>query len=154
MSGGGPSVEVDAEPAGGYGRLLVVVDASAWAKRAVEHTCELARRSGGEVLVLHVRSLIQERDGAATALESEYHVQRLLAKERSIFKRNGIVAAFETRSAHLLHVAEKIVEVAAQWGADVIVMGSQGHSGAPGLVPGRTARKLLRLTTLPVIVID
>jgi nucleotide-binding universal stress UspA family protein len=154
MSGGGRSVQDDADADLGYRRLLVAVDASAWAKRAVEHTCALARRTGGEVLVLHVRPVIQEQDGVATALEDERRVNRLLAKERSIFKRSGIVATFEARSAHLLHVAEKIVEIAAKWGADAIVTGAQDHSGVPGLVPGRTARRLPQLTTLPVIIVD
>jgi nucleotide-binding universal stress UspA family protein len=144
-----------AEKTSAYARILIAVDASGPAKRAVEHALDLAQVAGAAVLVLHVQPVIRDGDGDGqdVELERRRQVTRLLAKGRSTFRRSGIAVDTEIRTAGVLGVAQAIAEVAVEWEADVIVLGAQGHSAVSGMVPGRTSRQVRRLARQPVIVV-
>lgn len=138
-----------------YSKLLVAVDKSEHSQRAVEVARDLARRTGSEVLVLHVkeRAMIVGKFGAPFDLEAEEDVEKLLSDELGVFKEAGVPVSAQVRSVHIGRVASQIVEAAKDFGADMIVMGSRGHSEFATLVIGSVAHKVLQFAERPVLVV-
>ncbi len=76
-----------------------------------------------------------------------------LAKTTEQVTDKGIAATGEVRISLPGRVAAEIVDEAAAWKADVIVIGSRGLTNLTGIILGSTTHKLLNLTTLPVVVV-
>ncbi|MBE9136015.1 cation:proton antiporter [Nodosilinea sp. LEGE 07088] len=117
--------------------LLAAVDTSAVAARVLTKAADLARRSDGEVIVLHV---VQVED--ADAIES----LRTLAKTLLADIRHQIVVQPGV-------VPEAIVAVAQAHKVTEIVVGK--HSGTPlgNLLLGSVSRSVLETSPLPVLVV-
>jgi nucleotide-binding universal stress UspA family protein len=49
--------------------------------------------------------------------------------------------------------ARPIAEIAAEQGADLIVVGTRGHSGVPGILLGSVTQRLLHLAHQPALAI-
>lgn len=49
--------------------------------------------------------------------------------------------------------AEMIIKVADKWGADLIVLGTQGRTGLSNILLGSVAEKAIRHSTIPLLVI-
>jgi nucleotide-binding universal stress UspA family protein len=136
-----------------YDKLLVAVDQSPYSDRAVVVACDLARLSGGTVLVLHVKPVVQGNPGGTIDLETKSAVKKLLARVTAVFKTAGVMVTPETRSAQIIEVADEIVAAASEFGADVIVLGARGDTGVTSLVPGSVTHKVLRLARQQVLVV-
>jgi nucleotide-binding universal stress UspA family protein len=50
-------------------------------------------------------------------------------------------------------VADQVMEEAADWKADLIVIGTHGRRGVRRLVLGSDAEQVLRLATVPVLLV-
>jgi nucleotide-binding universal stress UspA family protein len=66
---------------------------------------------------------------------------------------DGVDATVESDAVVLGGPAPKIAEIAEKSGADVIVVGSHGHSRLAGVVVGSVAHKLLHVAPCPVLVV-
>ena len=153
-----------------YKHLLVPVDGSDTSKLAVDKAAVLAKAFGSRVTVIYVIDPYPftgvgtdfaygqaEYLSAATAEANEAikHAKHLLDQsgvtvDSSVIEAHtawrGIVEAGETLDADM------IIEAAAQWNADLIVMGSHGRSGLEKLVLGSVTQAVLSHTKLPVLV--
>jgi nucleotide-binding universal stress UspA family protein len=49
--------------------------------------------------------------------------------------------------------SEKVLKVAEEWGADLIVCGTHGRKGFEHLLMGSVAERLIRHSTIPLLVI-
>ncbi len=68
-------------------------------------------------------------------------------------KERGINATSLRRKEYYRRTAQEIVVQAHDYGAELIVMGSRGHSGLPGLLLGSVTQKVLSFADMPVLVI-
>jgi nucleotide-binding universal stress UspA family protein len=116
-----------------FSKILVAVDGSHHADQAVGAATQLAKASGGGIVLCHVSSIPEQyRTDLADEIE-----ESLLEDGRKILEHAERVAreAGTEPSARLLerpHPAEAIVELATEIGADLIVVGVRGRS-ADGL---------------------
>ncbi len=118
--------------------LLAAVDTSAIATDILTKTAELARRSDGEVVVLHVR-----------VGEDDQEVEKLRNRSKQLLA--DIPHQFVTTDGT---VPAEIIRVAEEYGAAEIVMGKRGHRTFEDVLLGSDLQGVLEKSWLPVIVVE
>ncbi|MBZ5501955.1 MAG: universal stress protein [Acidobacteriia bacterium] len=129
-------------------RILVAVDDSKFSEAAVQAAVSQYRPAEADVRVVHVLQPIavsappQMSPGyapelAAQAKDAEKLVERIVQRLRDAgFRVEGQVARGEIREA--------IVDMAKEWRADLIVLGSHGRTGVSRLLLGSVAEFVAR----------
>jgi nucleotide-binding universal stress UspA family protein len=130
-------------------KILLAVDESEHARKAVPAAIELARAGGGTVHVLHVREVV-----LATAVvdDSAEDARRPVAGVVEELKQAGVAAEGSVRSS-TAGPARAILEQARDLDATLIVLGSRGLGALGGLLLGSVAHKILQLASCPVLVV-
>jgi nucleotide-binding universal stress UspA family protein len=132
--------------------ILVPVDDSKNALRAVEHALAEAKRAGGFVHLLNVQP-IPDSYGMVTAHLPQI---RKLAGERSSALlesvRKRLQRAGVAHQVHTAHgeIAPSVVRTASRLKCDSIVMGTRGLGQIAGIALGSVAQKVLHLSKVPV----
>ncbi len=138
-----------------FNRILIAVDDSAFAAHAAEVGIELAQSLHAEVGFVHAFD-----PGAAPG--AAWGVTADKASEMSERVAKHLLAGFRERAAFRSHVSEflesgkpasKIIEVAQNWPADVIVMGSHGRGKIQGILLGSVSQEVLHHAPCPVLVL-
>lgn len=138
-------------------RILVGVDGSAHADRAICVAAKIAKASGADLTLLAVRSLPQAIDSGERASLEESH-DALVDLRPPFLKRAKEKAALagapgvETAAA-VGDPAEEIVNAARRRQADVIVVGRRGRGRVTSLVFGSVSRKTIHLAGCPVMIV-
>jgi nucleotide-binding universal stress UspA family protein len=144
-----------------YTRILVPIDGGETASRAFDSALELAVEMAAELQPLYVI------DVPALAFESPDLGAPVM---RNAFEDEGrhALAEAEAQMAHRAvpgaarlcevagaagDIAHHILIAAADWHADLIVMGTHGRRGLQRLILGSVAERVLRSTTLPVLLV-
>jgi len=133
--------------------MLVAVDGSASALRAVEHVAIAAKRASADVCVLNVQVPIPVGELIDRSKMEKYQLglgQPIVDAAVAILRDRGI--AHQGRVA-IGEVAQTIAGAARELGAEQIVMGSRGMSALPNLVLGSNATKVISLAQVPVTVV-
>ena len=132
--------------------ILVPVDFSADAGRALDRAVGLAQQFQARLTLLHVIYLPDAAEVNLAAylrkVESEME-QEMAACEKRVADAGVAVDARIVRGAP----SPKIVETAAEQQVDLIVMGTHGRTGLQHLLIGSVAERVIRLAPCPVMVI-
>lgn len=137
-------------------KILVAVDFSPAAGAAVRQALDLARAFDAEILLLHVlhvpaeapgfyssrklgRKLFRNMEEAATGMMTEF-VAKHLKKAKKI----------QTRILPGLP-GDEVVRQAQKEKADLVVIGTRGHSGIKRLLLGSVADHVIRACSCPVL---
>ena len=138
-----------------FKRILIAVDTSRCATCAVRVGNLMAAQTGVEVLIVHVVN----RPGAEGGGASESHA-RILAglrrKGRALLRKMCAVSGAGAAAAGALREGvptEEILSAAAEWGAELIVLGAYGHTRLAGLILGGTAEAVARRARCPVMTV-
>ena len=123
------------------------------ADHALEHAIGLAQQFQSRLTLLHVVFLYLPGSAEAsfpayTAQLKREADQQLQEPRNRAEEANVAVAAFTEMGVP----ADKIVEVARDRHADLIVMGTQGRTGLPHFLLGSVAERVVRLAPCPVMV--
>jgi nucleotide-binding universal stress UspA family protein len=143
------------EVAVSFQRILVAVDEEPVGARAADVGLELAKALGAKVALIYVvdPSTVAAPDGGIPANELIARAQedgrRLLAGFRPGIAPPSIPLEFVQIGAP----ASEIVKTAAQWLADLIVIGSHGRGGVSRALLGSVAEAVMRHAPCPVLVI-
>lgn len=144
-------------------KILVPTDFSPTAENALKVAAQLAKRFNGEIFLLHMLELplelLQPSSGSAVASGSQSLPEALffmkLAKKRfrEIIEKPYLrdIKVHETVEFH--QAFDGIMEVSQQHDCDLIVMGSHGASGFKEMFIGSNTEKVVRNSTIPVLVI-
>ena len=106
-------------------RIVVGVDGSPQARRAAEWAADLARGIDAEVVAVHALGLLPLRDA-----EVRY---------RDDLREGNPVTA--------------LLDVVGELDADIVVVGSRGVGGFPGLLLGSTSTQVAQHTRRPVVIV-
>lgn len=140
-------------------RILVPVDGSESAEKAVEFALQLAKQHGAELLFCHAvdyagiaaeTAMAGPVDLAGTFATLDESAREILGAATVRAKAASITSSafkLEGRSA------TAIVTFAIEHTVDAIVMGSRGLGGIPHLLLGSTAEGVLRAAAVPVFVL-
>ncbi|MCG5061933.1 MAG: cation:proton antiporter [Limnoraphis sp. WC205] len=118
--------------------LLAAVDTSPLAKQVLTQAADLARRSDGEVIVLHV-----------IRVEDAQGVNQLQQQAKQILA--DIRYRFITTSGT---VPEEIVRTAQDYNVAEIIIGKRGHRSFQDVLIGSVSQTVLETSLLPVIVVE
>lgn len=139
-----------------YSHILVPVDGSPFSEQALHAAIELAKREGGQILILSILLEFGANPKHVPKLDqvSEQRLHDYLAGLEREVQRSGVPVSQQIRWGQ---PAPAIVATARELGVDLIVMASHGVGAAgPGAPPsglGGVAFKVLYETPCPVLVI-
>ena len=136
-----------------YERVLVAIDHSEVAQRALTAAKDLALLSKGEVWVLHLREREVIAQMGDVPSESAADADSPVAAAVEALTKAGVNAHGEVRNTTFGHAAREIMEDAKEHDVGVIVMGTRGRSDLGGLLLGSTAHKVIHLADRPVLVV-
>lgn len=136
-------------------KILLPTDGSDYAERTVQYATDLAKLSGAAVVALYAYNLpiTLRKHGAMmeefrTSLEEE--AKEIIAEVAGRLQAEGLpVTALAVEGP----AAEAILRAAEDEKPDLIVMGSRGSGGFPGLLLGGVAERVVRMSPVPVLVV-
>ncbi len=108
---------------------------------------------GDKVVVLHVHEFAVGRFGRLQVDCAEGAGERLVAEIVAGLGRAGVRAEGAIREADYGHVARKILAVADDAGARMLVLGSSSRTDLPRMPFGSVSSRLLHLASLPVLIV-
>jgi nucleotide-binding universal stress UspA family protein len=150
-----PRAEADPGTAA-VAHILVPLDGSDLAERALGPAAELARATGARLTLAHVISVITVLGPRILPLvqhELEPELERAatyLERVADRLRADGLDVA--THAVHGKTPPLAMSEMADKLGVDVIAMASHGYGGLKRAVLGSVADKLLRVSSLPVLI--
>ena len=144
-----------------YDPILLALDGSELAERALPHAVALARQFGARLLLVRVVPPVVQplgvepgfspASGYAQVIEAESAAARAYVDHLAQrLQQDGITVEALTP---LGEPAASILEVAAERGAGLIVMATHGRSGLSRLVFGSVAERVLREASVPLLLV-
>jgi len=130
--------------------ILVPVDGSALARRAVPYALALARAVHGRLILMRATP----DDGAGEPPQRDGVVRAdLRAIASRLRARGAAIEAYLYPGYHGADAADAIVEAAVVHHADLIVMSTHGRGGLERWIYGSVAERVLRRAALPVLLV-
>lgn len=137
--------------------LLVPVDFSDHSTKALDTAIGLAKTVGAKLHLVHVLHFpVQVAAPGQVMVPQDLWTQIRDAARRRLEQAAETVAGREVQvETHLTEGpnAQSIVELAEKIGADMIVMGTRGHSGLKHVLLGSVAERTVRLAHCPVMTV-
>lgn len=134
-----------------FSTTLWATDGSEAAASALPVALDLVRESGGTLIVAHVRELLGGRSGGYPVYPDDPEIQQRLQDEAQELRATGIDVRFEVRTCANGQIARTLVQLADEADADLIVVGTHGHTKVGQLLLGSVTQELLRLRAYPVL---
>lgn len=145
-----------------YSRIVVALDGSETASHALDVALNLAGDTGAQLLpiyVIDVPVFALDVPGynlpiVRNAFEEEG--RRVTAQARERMEQRGVkgIPRVTVVTPPGEDVANCIQRAAADWHADLIVMGTHGRRGMRRMVLGSVAERMLRCATCPVLLVS
>jgi nucleotide-binding universal stress UspA family protein len=128
--------------------MLVALDGSPFAEQALPLATKLMQASGGHLTLMSVvgDDIAMPGDDEATEAERLAYLTGLCDR----IGADGVPCTAQVRSGS---VHERLLEAAADLECDALSLSSRGRSGLTGFVLGSTAREVIQLADLPLIVV-
>lgn len=140
-------------------KILCPTDFSDVAEHAVVYARDLAEKLDAKLVLLHVYELFRLAlpvEGAVAAPptwagELSDRCQRMLEDTASRYRGGGVAV---TTLLRVGRAADEIARVAESEGADLVVVGTHGRTGASRLLLGSVAERVVRTSTVPVLTVS
>jgi nucleotide-binding universal stress UspA family protein len=144
-----------------YQKILVPVDGSPTSARGLQEAIKLAKLTGARLRLLHVVDQISFASGmeAASMMTGEMLQllreggETLLKKAEARVQKAGVRVDTVLCDSFAGRVCDLVVEQATAWRADLIVLGTHGRRGFSRLMMGSDAEMIVRLATMPVLLV-
>lgn len=140
-----------------YRRILVPVDGSPTSNKALTAALGLARERGARVRVMHAideLSLVSGFEDSTFVMGvARESGKKALDDGLAIVRAAGVEGDSHLVEAPGKRLGEVVAEEAAAWEADLVVVGTHGRRGFSRLLLGSGAESVIRLATLPVLVV-
>jgi nucleotide-binding universal stress UspA family protein len=139
-------------------KLLVAIDGSDHARRALDYALSLAKENAA--IELHILTVQPEPNvyGEIQVYITEVRMAQLQRQHSQDILAPALEAAQNAGIAHsgeivVGHAATTIANRAEELGCDAIVMGTQGRGAMGSVLMGSVALKVVHLTKLPVTLV-
>ncbi|MBD3404804.1 MAG: universal stress protein [Candidatus Lokiarchaeota archaeon] len=136
--------------------ILVAIDGSEHSDKAVRYACSMGPKLEAEVILLNVVPMLV----SATPYHDTVSDQPFLALQKLgediLSKAKKIANSLNCQVTDLIShgdPANRIIEIAEEQGADLIIMGSRGVSGIKRLFVGSISDKVVNHATCPVMLV-
>ena len=129
-------------------------DGSEAAENALPLVRELAKEGGATVTIVHVVERVEGIGAVGLPHRAdEEEVQGHLRKLAEQLTGEGIKASLEVKGDVGTRPAHAVADVARTMKADLIVIGTRGHTAIGGLLIGSVTTRLLHIAPCPVLVV-
>jgi nucleotide-binding universal stress UspA family protein len=134
-----------------YNTIAWATDGSPSALNALTTATGLARQFGAKLAIIHVEEVFIGRGGIF--VDPNDAVVAALHRTAQRLRDEGIETTVSVGRAPASKAAQTVIDLAAEAGADMIVVGNRGHGPLAGLVLGSVALQLLRTAPRPVVMV-
>lgn len=133
--------------------ILWATDGSAAADRALPYAKALAQEGGKKLLVVHCREIYVGRGGGYPVLADDEELVAKIREQVEAARADGLQASAKVIAGTGTAAAHVIADAAREEAADVIVVGTRGHSPVAGLLVGSVTQRLLHVAPCPVLAV-
>lgn len=138
-------------------KILCALDLSTHSPAVAEYASTFAAALNAELIVVHVTPALNQYMNLTTSLKPTETITREIEagarKEMKVFMEANF-AEMPVKSRIISgEPAEEILLAAAEYGAELIVMGTHGYRGVERLLFGSVAEKVVKGAPIPVITI-
>jgi nucleotide-binding universal stress UspA family protein len=139
-----------------FKNILVAVDDGGHAMRVAETAFKLAHSLAGRIGIIYVVDRTREVVSADLGITAEQSGIALLAEaERTI---DQLIRDYPNPERVVRFTPEgspekEILHIATEWGADLIIIGSNERSGLEKLLSGSVTNYVIRHSAIPVVVV-
>ncbi len=140
-----------------YKKILVPLDGSPLAEKALEHAEKLAKTFDSEILlfqVVHFMPIYGSPELVAPLVVDERHkefAEKYLGKVAKEMEGKGLKVKAIVKTGQ--QVAGEIIDFAKQNRVDLVIMCTRGRSGISRWVLGSTAHKVLTRAETPILLL-
>ena len=144
-----------------YKRILVPIDGSQTATKALQSALQMAKESGGVVRIVHLVDANAYMGSSGGFLNYPRDLpdamrgsgKKMLEDAANLAQTMGVPAETQLFDTFDGRLADVVSDAAKAWNADLIVVGTHGRRGLGRVLLGSGAEQILRQAPLPVLVI-
>jgi len=136
--------------------ILVPVDFSEYSEYALEVAASIAKNNAANIVVVHMLGLSNaflSKDEAEEVFNAIYYMKLSKKKFKEFLNKPYLKNIEVTETIKNYKVFTEINELANEFQADLIVMGSHGVTGFSDVFIGSNTEKVVRTSEIPVLVI-
>jgi len=136
-----------------FERVLLAIDTSPQASAVVAAAASVASKYGSEVMVVHVQEPVTAETG--DHVEALEDCEELVGWALDELDKRGVHGGAQCLPYTLRESGQghRIVEAARTFNADLVVLGSRGHSAVAGLIGGSVTRTVMQDAHCSVLVV-
>jgi nucleotide-binding universal stress UspA family protein len=136
-----------------FRKIIWATDGSAGADHALGYARDLARAYHAELVVVHGEEMSAARSSIGyTRRVDEEDLEAKIKRQVAELADGGIAVSVSVIGGHA-SAATLIAEVADDTGADLVVVGTRGHTPLVGLLVGSVTDRLLHISPCPVLAV-
>lgn len=137
------------------GRILLATDGSGPSIAATEYAVMLAKTFGATIMAIYVDTGLDAITYPEEAMTEDAYAGvhasvKGLVVAKTMCERNGVTCEAEVIEGG---VAKRIIAVAEEWKADIVVVGDTGRTGIKRLALGSVAETVVKGSPVPVLVV-
>jgi nucleotide-binding universal stress UspA family protein len=132
--------------------IVLALDGSEGSRRAAPIAVELAKRDNARLVLVHVEEWIAAKGGAPLHANEE-EIRNEIEQQAREMSEQGIDAEVKVVDIQIGGPAHPIAEIAKQEDADLIVVGTRGHTATAGLLVGGVTQRLLHIAHRSVLAV-
>lgn len=138
-----------------YQKILVPVDESEAAMRALQEACQLAQSTHAVIYALHILDYAQVAwsNTGLVQQDAQQPQDAVIERTKQIFQQYQVNGETEVLNNTGEKIAQIIVRKAQENACDLIIMGTHGLTGVMHLLMGSVAEGVLRASKIPVMLI-
>lgn len=137
-------------------KIIVPVDFSKHSEYAIETAAELAKQHNSELIIMHMLELSESIISTTSTQRNNETAFMLMVANKNFetFLDQPYLEGLTVTPMIKHHkVLKEVSEVAEKVNADLIVIGSRGHSEHDGIFTGSNTEKVVRYSETPVLVV-
>jgi nucleotide-binding universal stress UspA family protein len=133
--------------------VIWATDGSEAADAALPFAKSLAEGEGHKLVVVHCRELLRGRAGGYPMYADEDELQTKIRLQADELRSEGLDVTLRIETGAAPGAAHVIADVARGFDADVVVVGTRGHTAIGGLLLGSVTQRLLHVAPCPVLAV-
>jgi nucleotide-binding universal stress UspA family protein len=133
--------------------IVWATDGSDAADAALPYVQGLAAGEGHKLVVVHSKEVMHGRAGGYPVYADEDEVLAKIQRQADELRSQGLDVTLRIEITAAPGAAHVIADAARTFGAEVVVVGTRGHTAIGGLLLGSVTQRLLHIATCPVLAI-
>jgi nucleotide-binding universal stress UspA family protein len=138
-----------------FKKVIWATDGSDSADRALPLAKTIATESHAPLVVVYSEefTLPGKGGGSVPVHANEEELQKKIEGQVAELSSDGLTATLESTRSQVGGAAHSIAEIATREQADLIVIGTRGHTPLAGLLLGSVTQRLLHIAPCPVLAV-